>query len=119
MLWTVARQVPLSVGFSRQDYWNGLPIIPPGVLPDPRIEPASLMSPALTGSSLPLATWKAHFCSEQPHILNGLLQWMYISLLVGCLPTVLWGSCFLPICGNPSFRVPGRPLLDPLHPANP
>ena len=47
--WTVARQVLLSVGFSRQEYWNGLPFPPPGNLPDPGMEPASLTSPALAG----------------------------------------------------------------------
>ena len=44
---TVAHQAPLSMGFSRQEYWSGLPCPPPGDLPDPGIEPASLMSPAL------------------------------------------------------------------------
>ena len=39
--WTVARQVPLSMGFSRQEYWTGLPFPTPGDLPDPEIEPAS------------------------------------------------------------------------------
>ena len=43
-LWTVARQAPLSMGFSRQEYWNGLPCPPPGALPDPGIEPESLTS---------------------------------------------------------------------------
>ena len=47
-LWTVACQVPLSKGFSRQEYWSGLPS-PPGYLPDPGIEPGSLMSPVLVG----------------------------------------------------------------------
>ena len=46
---TVAHQAPLSMGFSRQEYWSGLPFPPPGVLPNPRIEPASLLSPALAG----------------------------------------------------------------------
>ena len=47
--WTVACQAPLSLGFSRQEYWSGLSCPPPGGLPDPGIEPASLMSlsPAL------------------------------------------------------------------------
>ena len=40
--WTVAHQVPLSMGFPRQEYWNGLPFPFPGDLPDPVIEPASL-----------------------------------------------------------------------------
>ena len=36
--WTVARQAPLSMGFSRQEYWSGVPFPPPGDLPDPGIE---------------------------------------------------------------------------------
>ena len=52
--WTVARQAPLSMGFFRQEYWNGLPCSPPGDLPVPGIKPASLMSPALAAGSLPL-----------------------------------------------------------------
>ena len=47
--WTVACQALLSIGFSRQEYWNGLPCSPPGDLPNPGIEPASLLSPALAG----------------------------------------------------------------------
>ena len=46
---TVAHQAPPSMGFSRQEYWNGLPFPSPGDLPDPETEPASLMSPALAG----------------------------------------------------------------------
>ena len=52
--WTVARQAPLSMGFSRQEYWSGLPCPPPGDLPDPGIEPRS---PALQVDS---------FLSEPP-----------------------------------------------------
>ena len=40
--WTVVFQAPLSMGFSRQEYWSGWPFPPPGDLPDPRIEPLSL-----------------------------------------------------------------------------
>ena len=48
ILWTVAHQAPLSMGFPRQEYWSGLPCPPPGDLPDPGIiEPRSFMSPAL------------------------------------------------------------------------
>ena len=47
--WTVAGQAPLSLGFSRQQYWSGLPFPPPGDLPDQGIKPASLVSPALVG----------------------------------------------------------------------
>ena len=48
-LCTVARQASLSMGFSRQEYWSGLPCPPPGDLPDPGTELLSLMSPALVG----------------------------------------------------------------------
>ena len=44
--WTVAHQAPLSMGFSRQEYWSGLPFPPPGDLPDLGVEPTS---PALAG----------------------------------------------------------------------
>ena len=46
-LWTVVRQAPLSQGFPRQEYWNGLPCPSPGELPNPGIEPMSPASPAL------------------------------------------------------------------------
>ena len=42
--WTVARQAPLSMGFSRQEYWGGLPSPPPGDLPNPGIDPVSHVS---------------------------------------------------------------------------
>ena len=59
-LWTVACQAPLSMVFSRQEHWSGLPCPPPGDLPDPGIEPVSLMSPALTGGLCTTGTtWEA------------------------------------------------------------
>ena len=48
-LWAAACQAPLCMGFSRQEYWSGLPCTPPGDLPDRWREPASLTSPALAG----------------------------------------------------------------------
>ena len=53
--WTVACQAPLSMGFSRQEYWSRLPCPPPGDLPKPWTELASLTSSALADNSLPLA----------------------------------------------------------------
>ena len=47
--WTEAHQAPLSMEFSRQEYWSGLLFPPPGDLPNPGIEPSSLASPALAG----------------------------------------------------------------------
>ena len=59
-LWTVACQAPLSMGFSRQEYWSGLSCPPPRDLPDPGIEPTSLMSLALAGGLFTTkATWEA------------------------------------------------------------
>ena len=62
-LWTVAHQAPLSMGFSRQGYWSGLPFPSPGDLPDPGIEPRS---PTLEADALP---------SEPPAMPPGLLQY--------------------------------------------
>ena len=52
--WTVAHQAPPSMGFSRQEYWSGLPFPSPGDLPDPGIEPGS---PTLQADSLPTELW--------------------------------------------------------------
>ena len=49
--WTVAHQAPLSLGFSRQEYWSRLPFPPPGDLCNPGIKPVSLASTALVGGS--------------------------------------------------------------------
>ena len=53
--WTVAHQAPQSMEFSRQEYWSGLPFPSPEDIPDPRIEPASTLPPALAGGFLPLS----------------------------------------------------------------
>ena len=57
ILWTVAFQAPLYMRFSRQEYWSGLPCLPPGDLPNPGIKPQSIISPAL-------ATWEAQGLSQ-------------------------------------------------------
>ena len=75
-LWTVARQAPLSMGFSRQEYWNGLPCPPPGNLPDPGIKLPSLMSPALAGGFFTTsATWDA-----QTSITGGIINKIRVDL---------------------------------------
>ena len=60
-LWTVACQASLSMGFSSQKHWSGLPYPPPGDLFDPGIEPMSPGSPALQADSLPLSHLGSHF----------------------------------------------------------
>ena len=60
--WTVACQAPLSMGFSQQEYWSGVPFPSPGDLPDPRTEPTS---PALAGrffTTVPKALMKSRVC---------------------------------------------------------
>ena len=70
VVWTVASphlsMAPLSMGFSRQEYWSGLPCPPPGDLPNPGIEPVTLMSPELAdGFFITSATWEAIVLCEQ------------------------------------------------------
>ena len=80
--WTVAHQAPLSMGFSRQKYWSGLPCPPPGGLPNSGIKPRS---PALQADSLP---------SEPP----GKPRWLY-----GKEP-----SCRCRKCRRHEFPMSGR-----------
>ena len=64
--WTTFRQAPLSMGFSRKEYWSGLPFPPPGDLPDSGIQPGSLASPALQADSFPLSHQGS---PRHPHLL--------------------------------------------------
>ena len=78
--WTVARQAPLSMEFSRQEYWSGLPFPPPGVLLNPGIEPVSpvlaggLFTPESPGK--PLMTF-GHHC--------GIVQSSFTALRILCV----------------------------------
>ena len=56
-LWTVTLQIPLSMGFFRQEYWSALPCSPPGDLHDPGIKILIPTAPALQMDSLPLNHW--------------------------------------------------------------
>ena len=59
-LWTVAHQAPLSMGFSRQEYWSEMQCSLAGDLPNPGIQPASLFAPALAHRFFTTsATWEA------------------------------------------------------------
>ena len=60
--WTLAHQTPLSIRFSSQEYWSGLPFSFPGNLPNPGIEPMSLRSSTLAGRFFTIsATWEDPF----------------------------------------------------------
>ena len=89
----VAHQTPLSMRFSRQEYWSGLPCPPPGGLPDPGIEPTSLTSPALAGRFfITSPTWKTprHHTQtwKHPEAWKGLLLFSlcFSSRISLCLP---------------------------------
>ena len=58
-LWIIAHQVPLSMGFFRQEEGSGLPCLPPGDLPNPGIKLAPPATPALQVDSLPLSHWRS------------------------------------------------------------
>ena len=77
-LWTIACQAPLFMGFSRQEYWSGLPCPPAGDLPSPVIKPESRMSPSLGGTLFTTSTtryyqiYKVEKSSSVKFILNSL-----------------------------------------------
>ena len=70
--WTIARHVPLSMEFSRQEYQSELPCPPPGDLPNPGIEGTS---PALQVDSLPLRHWERHKIISYPHGICGFVPY--------------------------------------------
>ena len=87
----VAHQAPLSMGFSRQEYWSGLPCPSPGDLPNPGIESESLTSPALAdGFFTTSSTWEApltfklSFKHSTIALTTGPLHWLF--LLLGLYP---------------------------------
>ena len=83
-LWTVAHQAALSMGFSRQEYWS-VAISSPSDLPDPGIEPTSLMYPALAGGFLTISTtWEAPY-SEQQNKKDCTLRYIFKPRKLACL----------------------------------
>ena len=130
MPWTVACQSPLSMGFSRQEYWSGLPFPFPGDLPYPGIEPGS---PALKADSTIWATKKVVHSSKYQHQIPSAfmampfhtvcLQEVDVNILIGCcwhsnslftcFPAVLWKRSWQKECdGQSSFlTVPRSPPL--------
>ena len=67
-LWAIARQAPLSMELSMQEYWNGLLCRPSGDLPSPGIEPVSLMSPLVGGFFITNTIWEAKFYTGPPKL---------------------------------------------------
>ena len=63
--WTASHQAPLSMGFSRQEYWSGVPFPPPGDLPNLGMEPQPLMSSAMAGRFfITSASWGLQRCKR-------------------------------------------------------
>ena len=69
ILWTIAHQASLSMGFSRQEYCSQLPCPPLGDLPDPGLEPASLTSPALAGGFFTTSTTSMYLNTSNSWVL--------------------------------------------------
>ena len=71
--WDTARQTPLMMEFSRQEYWSGLPFPPPGYLYDPGVKPASLASSSLAGGFFTTARDGRHYTFKfgPDHLLAG------------------------------------------------
>ena len=111
-LWTIDCQAPLSVDFSRQEYWNGLPYLPPGVLPDQGIKPTSSTSPVLQAVSWMLSHWESPACIYRtsigynvPHIFKNKTKYFFPNsefffiLLISSLSTSShYSSCISCTC---------------------
>ena len=88
--WTVAHQAPLSVEFSRQESWNGLPFLPPGDLPNPGIEPRSptLQANSLSSEAAGITEWCLPVLLCVTPVIPGSLGWavnqVFPALLLTC-----------------------------------
>ena len=102
--WTVTLRAPLSTGFSRQEYWSGLPCLPPGDLSDPGIKRTSRVSPSLAGGFfITSATWEAL------NSLVGLVKEKTVRASIAfnlCVSPLSPGSVF------PSARISSRVMLE-------
>ena len=97
------QKAPLSMEFSRQEYWCGLPFPPPGDLPNPGIKPRSLMPPALAGVFFTTsATWEApRTTGWVQNDWEGLSPWdSWVSNFEACLAfyVIVMGLCLCPTC---------------------
>ena len=89
-LWTVAHQAPLSMGFFRQEYWSGLPFLPPGDLPDPAIEPCPLplAPPGKPFKQLSFET--VTYCCRQINIPSIIIFYFYHFLSQSTYSPISW-----------------------------
>ena len=87
--WTVACQAPLSMGFSQQEYWSGLPFPSPGDLPDPGIKPVSPLSSALAGGFFTLNHQGSPPLGQRVLRIN---SHVHITLLIVMLVHAKWGT---------------------------
>ena len=94
-LWTVARQAPRSMKFSRQEWWNGLLCPPPGDLPYPGIEPVS--SALASGLLTSRAIWEAHSISIGESIFSRIPWFSPLSSLYPLVHTWETGSHRYPL----------------------
>ena len=112
--WTVVRQAPLSMRFSSQKYWSGLPCPSPGNLPDPGIEPVSPSAPTLQADSLPLR----HQGSPHMYIHVCIYAHLYVCLCMHylniyiCIPTCVcvWVCIFRSLCSQYTLFFPSSLL---------
>ena len=100
--WTVAQQAPLFMGFSRQEYWSGLPCPPSGDHPNPGIKPRSLTSPALAGR---------FFTTSAPGKPSKLLTILHSPAQCPLLSSPLCASCSPSMCCPINNSAPGVNVL--------
>ena len=114
ILWTVAHQAPLFRGFSRKEYWSGLPCPAPRYLLDPRMEPECLMSPSLAGKFFTTsATWKVKSLSHVRLVVTPWTVAHQAPLSMGFSRQEHWSGLPFPSPGdlpNPGIE-PGSPAL--------
>ena len=101
-LWTVSQQAPLTMGFSRQEYWSKLPCLPLGDFPNPGIKPMSLTSPILSGGFFTISTTYCLQVSHSvmsdslwPHGLHKFNRYKLVYVFVSPTPRACSDSCSL------------------------
>ena len=97
MLWTVAHQAPPSMGFSRKEYWSGLPCPPPGDLPDSGTELKSPTALALQVDSLPLSHWGSP-------LLRCMISYLYMTVVCPWGKKIRVESAYVNLSLNYKYR---------------